>query len=411
MITIEDFKKIALHEDWFIKWVNRLVDRNTIDVIDNYLIKDKLYSKAIYLNYISDKSFVSPDYDQDIQRLLVRFPTDKGFNFVSRELRELYQSLHSTLFIDVNLQFQINNMGEIIEKAKKKENDVMLKLKAKGMNVPEHISANRSIPSEVQAYLDELDSDQMIKEHHLIFLAYFNLLIHDLECEFNSIVDQLIYRDSYRFYNAKVFKGHPFREFGKEEALRQSKENMLFFSSIWEDKDFFSSWKLLLKPLIEELDMENIASEELSEKYENFLAKCVANKHECYSVIKYLIVFISYSISQWKQTNSNGSDDISIRWSRFFTPELLLKIIEIRETSTDKSTVILEKTSRYYVEELKKKKGTSAMAFRDLIKYNRACYSKFSKLGVSQIVIKIQAEDIQPWFKELANIDDRYRAD
>jgi len=95
------------------------------------------------------------------------------------------------------------------------------------------------------------------------------------------------------------------------------------------------------------------------------------------------------------------------RWSPNFTPELIRKCIEIRESNRFTSKKILEKLSEFYIEE-KKCKKCSYETIRQWFLINRNWYLKFKDHSEFQIVMIIKEEDIKPWFQNLKEDEVKY---
>jgi hypothetical protein len=98
---------------------------------------------------------------------------------------------------------------------------------------------------------------------------------------------------------------------------------------------------------------------------------------------------------------------IKPKYSPNFTPDLIRKCIEIRESNNDTSTVIMDKLSTFYTEE-KRCKKCSYETIRSWFRVNGKWNPKFRNLSEFQIVMIIQEEDIKPWFKNLKDDEVRY---
>jgi hypothetical protein len=97
------------------------------------------------------------------------------------------------------------------------------------------------------------------------------------------------------------------------------------------------------------------------------------------------------------------------RYSPNFTPELIRKCIEIRESNNYSSKTILKKLSGYYMSE-KKCKKCEYNTIRKWFVINGYWYPKFKGHSEFEIVQIIEEEDIKLWFQKLMKEQVKYES-
>ena len=97
------------------------------------------------------------------------------------------------------------------------------------------------------------------------------------------------------------------------------------------------------------------------------------------------------------------------RYSPNFTPELIGKCIEIRNSHNLTSKQIFKKVSEYYIEE-KNCKRCSYETIRQWFLINGSWFPKFKGLSEFEIVSMIEEEDIKPWFYNLKKDQVKYES-
>jgi hypothetical protein len=95
------------------------------------------------------------------------------------------------------------------------------------------------------------------------------------------------------------------------------------------------------------------------------------------------------------------------RYSSRFTPELVLKCIEIREKENCSAKKVLEKVATYYRNKIDRD-SYYYETIRSWFKINKDFYPKFRNISAFRVISLIKESDVEPWFKILSDKDSRF---